>query len=312
MSGFSLAQQPEIIHGENKDKELLSTFKQKLLDFLEHMLPAQVLFRNASWIGSLASLLYYGANSMRLRQTLGEEYAYLRQYNVHDHVFISRKRLVLYVLLETFGETVIIKFLSNQLNRWIRKQVEEAPEELHKLTLLQRLCLAFCRQVGDSQGIFDTILKLHTAIFYLNGSYFTIAKRLAGIRFMQSVKIPQHAFTYRRIGLLILFQLIVGLAIKAYRVTKDAVDSGKPTKIVERRKESEERGQTNLGNPGEPANALNCGICFDTLNGPSAIPCGHVFCWNCIVKSSQFKGECPSCRKNFETKEITFLGNINV
>lgn len=312
MSNFNLAQQPEIIHGENKDKELLSNFKQKLLDFLEHIVPAQMLFRNASWIGGLTSLIYYGANSMRLRQTLGEEYAYLRQYNVHDHVFISKKRLVLYVLLETFGETVILKFISSILNKWIRKHVEEAPQETHTLSLLNRLGLAICRQAGDSQSIFAAIMKFHTAVFYLDGSYLTLTKRISGIRFLQSVKIPQHAFTYKRIGLLILFQLFISLGLMAYRITRDTIDSGKPTKIIERRSDNLDIADGLQKNDQYGSKTLNCGICFDTLAGPSAIPCGHVFCWDCIVKSSQFKGECPSCRKSFETKEITFLGNINV
>lgn len=311
MSNFSLAQQPEVIHGENKDKELLSEIKQKLMALLEHLLPARVLFRHSAWIGSVAALIYYGANSGRLRQTIGEEYAYLRQYNPTDHVFISRRRLLLFVLMEAFGESFIVPRLAAVFDRWLRRQMERDEQETVGGSFFSRLVTAIARQIGDAQSLFAVIMRLHTALFYVGGQYFTFTKRLAGIQHLQAVKIQPHAFSYRRIGLLIIFQMLVGLGIHLYKAISEALRNQVPKTTPRQPRGTEDHGRPSPGE-NETEASLKCGICFDRLAGPSAIPCGHVFCWECIVKSSQFKAECPSCRQPFETKEITFLGNINV
>ena len=39
--------------------------------------------------------------------------------------------------------------------------------------------------------------------------------------------------------------------------------------------------------------SAKCQLCFDTLKDASATPCGHIFCWECIVKSCFIKQECP-------------------
>ena len=43
----------------------------------------------------------------------------------------------------------------------------------------------------------------------------------------------------------------------------------------------------------------NCQICLETLRSPVTLPCGHNFCFGCVVTWSETRGgnrKCPTCR----------------
>ena len=66
-----------------------------------------------------------------------------------------------------------------------------------------------------------------------------------------------------------------------------------------------------------------CSLCIDALVSPAVVPCGHIFCWNCIVpyatntsasvdgdtSSSSGGVKCPICRTEFQAQNIRALHN---
>ena len=56
---------------------------------------------------------------------------------------------------------------------------------------------------------------------------------------------------------------------------------------------------------------LKCGICFNLYEDPITIPCGHIFCLDCITqiqpdpKISEI-ANCPICQKSFRTQKKKF------
>lgn len=50
----------------------------------------------------------------------------------------------------------------------------------------------------------------------------------------------------------------------------------------------------------------SCAICFESLfdRDISSIPCGHIFCYKCILESLKRKNECPSCNQDTELDKI--------
>ena len=51
--------------------------------------------------------------------------------------------------------------------------------------------------------------------------------------------------------------------------------------------------------------SLTCAICMNIYVSSSSIPCGHIFCKNCIVKCLSHRKECPLCKSKATTKDIT-------
>ena len=47
-----------------------------------------------------------------------------------------------------------------------------------------------------------------------------------------------------------------------------------------------------------------CGICLGKLVHPSCPPCGHLFCYACIVECAITRRECPICRRSVPPNTI--------
>ena len=51
--------------------------------------------------------------------------------------------------------------------------------------------------------------------------------------------------------------------------------------------------------------SLACAICMNIYVSSSSIPCGHIFCRNCIVKCLSHRRECPLCKSKATTNDIS-------
>jgi SNF2 family DNA or RNA helicase len=51
----------------------------------------------------------------------------------------------------------------------------------------------------------------------------------------------------------------------------------------------------------------DCSICISTIVNPTLTKCGHLYCFECIKSSMNFKKECPTCRKQLLEKELMLV-----
>lgn len=47
-----------------------------------------------------------------------------------------------------------------------------------------------------------------------------------------------------------------------------------------------------------------CTLCLEELKDPSAVGCGHIFCWTCIGDWVREKAECPLCRREVAMQHV--------
>ena len=69
----------------------------------------------------------------------------------------------------------------------------------------------------------------------------------------------------------------------------------------------------------KPCDAIICCICREVFRDVSTLPCGHSFCGQCLTRSLENTGACPTCRREVEVSDIIpnyamrdMIGNMDV
>uniref|UniRef100_A0A1I8I538 RING-type domain-containing protein n=1 Tax=Macrostomum lignano TaxID=282301 RepID=A0A1I8I538_9PLAT len=243
-----------------------------------------------SAFGQVASkALYYGASTAQCLQTLGEEYVNLVQCLFPD--------LLLWLLRRAEHRCRSDLTLSEPIQR-------------RRLALLSRL-----------SALATSAYELNSALFYINGSYYQLSKRVLGINYLRSRPGLGHVTEtlYRLIGWLSLARL-AGRAVNQMRSLASALaaagaaaptaePSDNPTDSMSLQEKQTFEAEANNNN-----GRLNriCPLCCDRVLEASAIAlCGHVFCWACIVRCLQLTGRCPLCRLECQPNRVVHLANYS-
>jgi peroxin-10 len=164
--------------------------------------------------------------------------------------------------------------------------------------------------------------RVHLALFYWYGTYYHATHRLLGMRYATIGALPDRRTSYRVLGLLLCVQLALMAASKLQPHVRGALAAAgaapaspqlQHAVVIQEQPAGAQHGgggsSSSSGQPGQLVATVEapvvrmrsqaprqCPLCLSPRTNPTCTPCGHLFCWHCIVQWCNEKPECPLCR----------------
>ncbi|SMN22269.1 similar to Saccharomyces cerevisiae YDR265W PEX10 Peroxisomal membrane E3 ubiquitin ligase, required for for Ubc4p-dependent Pex5p ubiquitination and peroxisomal matrix protein import [Maudiozyma saulgeensis] len=316
-----LADAASIVQANQKDTQIETILNGKLTELLT-LLKGQ-LFTNLyrKHISIASKLLYFALTTLIGKKTLGEEYVDIFIVNKKNKGLVKRYQRLLFIFGYTLGPYLIQKLIS----LWKR----------HYQTLKEEEDNENNSEEIPWETITNGLLDIHMLIFYFKGAYYDASRRISGIRYVTGHRITddekrireRNSKTYKILGSVLLLQSISNYMPMVKSLTKLLTKSIFKQSVNDTNINSLDQSYRNeklgiiKGVPDEtkshhidlsdkdsfkfiPESSRKCILCLSDMIDPGCAPCGHIYCWKCIINWCKEKEECPLCRQTCKPQQV--------
>ena len=211
---YPFATAPDIIRSNQKDTYFQGLLHEQLSNILRSLYGARFIHKYNPEARTFTELLYLGLTTLIGNRTLGEEYCDI--FQVEDDTLrlptISRRAgYILSVVLLPYTLTKILPALRARvrlkLEANLRRQSAKGHEAKTFPSNLQSYLLNHLSTLTSPSPFYALTLTL----FYFSGSYYHLSKRLWGLRYIFTKRLPpsEQRVGYEVLGVLLVLQMFV-------------------------------------------------------------------------------------------------------
>lgn len=211
---YPFAAAPDIIRSNQKDTYFQGVLHEQLSSIIRRLYGVRFTHNYNSEARTFTELLYLGLTTLIGNRTLGEEYCDILHISDDTRQIPSIGRRGGYILstillpytltklLPTFRTRLRTKLEANLRRRQLKKDNGQT-----FLTRLQTYLLTHLSTITSPSPIYALTLT----IFYFSGSYYHLSKRLFGLRYIFTKRIPpsEQRVGYEVLGVLLVLQMAV-------------------------------------------------------------------------------------------------------
>ena len=321
-----------LVRSNQKDQFYVGNLYRLLSELLQKVLRPRVWLSWQREMRLCAELAYFSVTSLLNRQTLGEDYCNIVQTAPRANTFQKYTapgffRRLHFVLLQVLFPYLLEKLLT-YLSRCVDSENCDSSERLPPL--IRRLSSGQRQTLSKLLNVLSTVVSIvsqaHMAVFYWKGSHYHLAKRVAGVHYVEIERIgvseSSGSQPYEMLGLLLSTQITLQLVNYCIAL----IDQLTPTQHAPLQVVGEDTAPAHTWKNSEtvPARApesdkdessvigLKCSLCLDYVINAAALACGHIFCWDCISPWCHQHSECPVCRTSMQPRHVIKLQHFAV
>ncbi|XP_071439134.1 peroxisome biogenesis factor 10-like [Hetaerina americana] len=284
---FRVAGQAEMLRAAQKDENYIHQLNEGISNVALDFGGVCFWLKYARYHIILSKLMYYASTSLCKFQTLGEEYSGIIPLQDSSQKLLTFKKLLVYVILLSGGQSAM----------------EEMLICAEKITLPEYIAsyvspIAIHNAARYFSHLLPYLQRLNKIAFYWNGSYYSFVNRLLGVKHVLIESwLRDEASLY---GFKILAAVsIVNIIVSFYHLYPSCMNTNS----------DEMNSSISIECESKVTSRSVCQLCLKNRKNTSITPCGHLFCWTCVMKWLQLRKDCPICKTAVCASRITFLSN---